>query len=212
MTRLIYVYDTLCGWCFVARPEISKLHAALPPDFEFRTLHAHLFTHDHPFPINDATLAMVKEVGWKVGPEKTGARMSEAYVSLLQTPGLVHESGLSARAAAAADSLDPARAYDFEMALQGAVFEQGADFRDPQVVLTNWTAVGGAPDAMERALADPETEKRQLETARMAHALLARVGARGTPTLILEHQGRLSLLDAFDSDDALTRLRALGLA
>ena len=103
--RIIYVYDTLCGWCKVVRPEIVRLFDAVGYDLPVVVLHRRLFVGVHVPVIDEAILQKVRRVGWKAGPLLTGQQFSEAYIDLIQRADFNHDSHLTALACAAAQRL-----------------------------------------------------------------------------------------------------------
>lgn len=132
--QLFNIFDTLCGWCFVAHNETRKLVDDLPDDIAVQHLHRKLFVGPHEMDINDGMISMVRRVGQEIAPQKTGARISDAHIDFLCRPGTRYNSELTARAFAGAQSLAPHEAYKFGVALQKAVFETGLDFNDPKAI------------------------------------------------------------------------------
>jgi protein-disulfide isomerase-like protein with CxxC motif len=80
--QLFNIFDTLCGWCFVAHNETRKLVDDLPDDIAVQHLHRKLFVGPHEMDINDGMIAMVRRVGQEIAPQKKMARGYRMPISI----------------------------------------------------------------------------------------------------------------------------------
>lgn len=201
--QLFNIFDTLCGWCFVAHNETRKLVDDLPDDIAVQHLHRKLFVGPHEMDINDGMISMVRRVGQEIAPQKTGARISDAHIDFLCRPGTRYNSELTARAFAGAQSLAPHEAYKFGVALQKAVFETGLDFNDPKAMADLFEKVTqGDRAAFLEALQAPETARKAEVTATLARKLMTQVGSNGVPCLILSVDDHLVQIDPYNAKAA----------
>lgn len=198
--RLTHVFDTLCGWCFVAHDEVRKLVLDLPEGIEVRHLHRRLFVGAHEMDITDGMLSMVRRVGQEVGPEKTGARISDAHIDMLSRPGTRYNSDLTARAFAVAETLAPDAAYGFAVAMQKAIFETGVDFNDPQALASVFQEVTGIDaETFLSGLTGKAAAGQAQTTAKAAQQVMAAVASNGVPCLVLSIGHRHVQLDPYDA-------------
>ncbi len=202
--KLHYIQDTLCGWCFVAHGQIATLVANCPKDVTLHLHHRRLFHGGGEMTISPAMLDMVRHVGQKVGPSRTGARIDDAHIAFLKTPGLRYSSDLTARAFAVVQQVVPDQLFEFLTALQKRVFETGLDFSSAEAIAACFADVTGFdPGTLLQELDAPHLEDRAAENAAHSAAMMSRVNSNGVPCLILETNGTFQELDPYDGAKAL---------
>lgn len=210
--RIVYVLDTLCGWCNVARPEVSKLHSILNNRVPFVALHARLFTGANTIVIDSEFLASIRNVGWTIGPRMTGQQFTESYMDMIGREGHVVDSSLTSHGSAAAARLGgETTAFRYAERLQSLVFDEGRDPDDIDTIVTATMQLDCDLSSFRAVLDEPATAARALDDAQLARQLQRAVGASGTPTLLFQSvDGSARLLDPYSSvrslavlDDAL---------
>lgn len=197
--NILYLTDTLCGWCNIARPVINKLVAALPDlrkefgtGIDFEMLHVRLFVDDYVPEVSEAMVERARHVGFKAGPRLTGQQFSEAYIELLQTPGYRHDSHLSSLGFAAVSRLsDNDTAWRYAETLQSRVYDHGEAASDKATLLRAANILLEAHSDtfsladFEAALDASETLALALKTAEQGAAWMEKADVSGAPALLL---------------------------
>jgi len=210
---IIYIFDTLCGWCNVARPEVNKIFEALGGEISLIPMHRRLFTADYIPSIDASFLQKVRRVGWKVGPEMTGQKFSEAYVELITNPNFRHDSLLSSIGCAAAYSLtDSKQAFRYAEHLQSLLFDHGKNPNLEATLIEAADLTGIEKSSFKKSLGQEETFELAISFAVEAESLQRRTRANGVPVLLLDTGNDLVSLDPYHADETLSQVqRSLGL-
>lgn len=191
MPRLLYIYDTYCGWCYGASPVLSALLSqGNSAAIEIRMLHRALFTGANAPALADG----FKHHAWSYDQriaQLTGQPFSEAYrQGVLERETEAINSWMSAVAAAAVREQGPHAEQAVAQALQQARFVEGRPVSDLSPLIDALCAQGIAPDRAHHALFEDESLRRSAKQAQEeAASLMATVGARGVPTLLAETDG-----------------------
>lgn len=198
--ELVYVYDTMCGWCHVAKPRVLEVLTLARQKWQIPStfVHRRLFTGNHVLSVTPAFIKEVRRVGWEVGPQLTGQRFGDDLVQLIQRPEFQYSSHLSSLACAAAEIQDPASYIEFSSALQAAFFEVGIDVTNVNATLAVAARCGYEAERFQSTLTNPATLRRALETASRGEALQREVHSSGVPTLLLVSKTKSMKLDPYD--------------
>jgi putative protein-disulfide isomerase len=197
MTRLIYGFDPLCGWCFGVVPALRQVQQALP-DLSITLALPGLVTGGRvgPYAMMEGYIrgaaARLESV--------TGRAPSPAFFDLITRPGVVGQSGPPCLALAAARAVDPARAVDLAHRVIEAHFIDGADLNDPAIYPPLLKAAGVTvllPD-----LHDPDATDRLWQAEQQW-------GIQSFPTLTIERASgeRVTLPSIYDPERLLACVR-----
>jgi putative protein-disulfide isomerase len=195
MTRLIYGFDPLCGWCFGMVPAMRAVQAALP-DLPVDLALPGLVTGDRvgPYALMEG---YIREASVRL-QAVTGRAPSDAFFATITRDGVIGQSAPPALLLAAARAVDPARAVDLAHRVIEAHFETGADLNDPATYPPLLTASGISMD-----LPDIHADASPLWQAE------AQWGIRSFPTLMLDGpRGRQTLPTAYDPDQVVALVRS----
>jgi putative protein-disulfide isomerase len=141
--KVIYIYDTLCGWCNVARPKVVALKTKIDEHNEkhldnkisFDAIHFNLFEKHHMPKLEGKFLDMVKEVAFEVSPKMDGGKFSQEYIDLLVSGDFIHNSDKSSLACTIMrEKLHFDDYFSYAMELQALLFEQGVAIDDSTVL------------------------------------------------------------------------------
>jgi putative protein-disulfide isomerase len=193
---LDYIYDPLCGWCYGAEPLVTAAAGVAGLELE---LHAGALFPE-PTRLAPDMRRYIQQADRRVG-ELTGQRYGEAYLNgLLLDPTLVLDSRPPIAAMLAAESLDPAKALPMLRGIQHAHWEHGRRVIEREALLEVAAEVGFARDRFAAALDEVDGDAHVAAT----RDLMARIGAAGFPTFVLEIDGRLEPAphQQFSSDPA----------
>ncbi|BFI95950.1 MAG: disulfide reductase DsbM [Rhodanobacter sp.] len=191
VATLHYIHDPLCGWCYAAQPLMGAVQAQLGGRLALRLHGGGLFGEPHRA---DAALAQHIVHSDERIAQLSGQPFGEAYKQgLLADDGTVLYSLPPIAAVLAAESLDAAKAYPMLAAIQNAHYQRGLRVAEPQVLaeLAEETGLDGAAFAQALAYAEGHAVFEHVEASRR---LLDEAGGQGFPTLLLETDGRRTLL------------------
>ena len=206
-TELIYITDTLCGWCNIAKLIVEQLFEKYHEQFPFTLLHRRLFVDDNILVMDDPFLQKVRRIGWPRSPQMTGRTFTEAYFNLIQQEGFQHESHMTALAVAAAASfLDRDGVTRFAGRLMQLVFDDG---RDPNTYsLFEQAAVefGIDADKFEQEFSAETTLEKALADSQLAIEIQSIIGSQGVPALVLRQGNQLTKLAPYNFDQAVANI------
>ena len=183
--QLIYIFDTLCGWCYGATPIIARAKAVFGSEISISLMHGGLFTGEnaHPMPeIRPIALEHDRRIH-----DLTGQPFSKEYHdNIVMNDDVVHDSTPTAIAHHAFKQLQAENLLEFLQAAQQARFVEGQD-------LTGWLAYvpivkqfGISPVQFFNRFYDSSTWVAVREEFDHCRMLLDAVGAEGFPTLLLK--------------------------
>ena len=180
-TRLLYVADPMCSWCFGFAPVLARVRRDLAPHVELHLVLGGL-APDSEEPMPETTRRYVQQA-WREVEARSGARFEWSYWDRCQPR---RSTWPACRAVLAAGAQGEAM---FE-AIQRAYYREARDPSDRAVLVELGAQLGFEAAAFVAAIDAPET--RDLLAAEFE--LRDRLGASGYPSLGLERDGELRLL------------------
>ncbi len=187
---LHYIYDPLCGWCYGAKPLIEAARGILP-------VVAHgggMMTGAHRRPVTAQLRDYVMPHDRRIA-ELTGQPFGEAYFdSLLRDTTAVFDSEPPTTAILAAQQV-AGRGLELLGRLQTAHYVEGRHIADENLLLALAAEIGLDAEAFKAAFIAARGDMTQAHF-KDSRALLARVGAQGFPTLVLEQSGQYQVIDS----------------
>lgn len=183
---LHYIYDPLCGWCYGAKPLVQAAQAVLP-------VIAHgggMMTGANRQKVSSQLRSYVMPHDRRIA-EYSGQAFGEAYFEgLLRDHTAVFDSAPPIAAVLAAEQMG-GRGLELLGRLQSAHYVEGRRIADESVLFELAHGIGLDRQTFERAFRAADTEGH----IRNSRALLAKVGGQGFPTLALEHNDQITLID-----------------
>lgn len=179
--NLYYLFDSLCGWCYGAKPVLSEL-AKHHPIYLTPT---GLFCHSGR--IMDKAFGQYAGENDKRIAKMTGVVFSPLYEQNILGQQTVFDSYHSLLAITATQMIAPARATDVLSALQLARYVDGRDNQDWQVIYDVLHQLGLSE--ISAHLEDAEVKQRLQENIHFGQNLAKRLGLHGVPQLVIEHDG-----------------------
>lgn len=182
-TRITYLFDPLCGWCYGASPALENL--IREPDMDVELAPTGLFAGAGARPM-DAGFA---DYAWSNDQRiarLTGQPFSDAYRhKVLADRSRLFDSGPATLAVIAVAITAPERAFEALKAIQHARYVEGRDITDV-TVLAQVLRTLDMPEIADR-LETPDAAlmaayRSRVETAR---GEMRRLGAEGVPALIV---------------------------
>lgn len=193
-TRLIYLFDPQCGWCYGAAPAVEGLLERAEHDVQL--VPTGLFAGEGAFTMNDGFAAHAWAADQRIA-RLTGQPFSDAYRDgVLGNREWRLDSGPATLALTAVRLTDPAREFAALHALQRARYVEGRNNADSNVVASVLESLG-LTDAARRFRA-PDDELIASNQARIAEgkAWMRRVGANGVPTLVISDEKGARAVDS----------------
>lgn len=186
--ELVYIFDTLCGWCWGFSPVMQKIHRFFEHQLPLTVLSGGMVTGERVGPLGPLAVHILGALervehlsGQSFGPE---------YRRQLAEDTRIHDSTPPALALSLARDLDPDRALDFAHAQQEMIFVGG---RDPGHVETQKDLarlMGFDPKDFVKGLKEP---RRQKAVSDEFH-FVKKLGISGYPTLLLRQGNQWNVL------------------
>ncbi|MCO4758329.1 MAG: hypothetical protein KC477_09910 [Oceanospirillaceae bacterium] len=193
MTKLIYITDPLCGWCWASAPVIATANrTATDLGIPFELLHRALFTGDMVRWMSRSFSDYVTEADQRI-TAASGQRFSDAYRDkLLYKPDLIFDSWPTAIAMQVIKALKPNQEYAFFCQLQRLRFNEGKIITDSSVLTEAAILVGiKAIDFHNAFTYSPSVDDAAKRDQWEAISLQNQVLSQGVPCLLLERDGSL---------------------
>ena len=188
-TRLHYIYDPLCGWCYAVAPLVKAARAVMP-----------IALHGGGMMTGARRQKITPE--WKayVGPndrqitQVTGQRFGAGYLDGLLTDYDAWLDSEPPTAAVLAAERVSGTGLDMLARLYEAHYLEGRRIADGPVLLDLAEEIGLSRAVFSEQLRSLCSEAVHTHFAE-SRDFLARNGGRGFPTFVLEHDGTLQRLD-----------------
>jgi len=186
-SRLYYVHDPMCSWCWAFRPVMAQITEALPTGLSLvRLLGGLAPDSDEPMP---GQLQDYLQATWRTIEQRVpGTRFNFDFWTHCRPRRSTYPA---CRAVIAARQQAVEAESAMILAIQQAYYLRAMNPSDDDTLITLAGEIGLDGGRFARDLNVPAT-RQQLEQ----EILLGRsIGAEGFPSLILEHQGRHQRLD-----------------
>ena len=181
LPELLYIHDSLCGWCYGMSPVINRVQADFAGLLDVSVLCGGMAVGARATPIAEGW-GYIKNALGDV-ERATGVQFGAAFKALAEAGTYVYDSEPPSRAIVAFRQLtqDPARAVAFAHAVQTALFRDGLDLNRPATYSALLEPFGVDEAAFQRQFAAPETAR----ATQQEFAAVARIGVQGFPTAVV---------------------------
>ncbi len=186
---LHYIYDPLCGWCYGAEPLLHAAHSVLPIQLHGGGMMTGANRQSVSPQLRDYVMPHDRRIA-----EYTGQPFGEAYFEgLLRDHDAVFDSAPPITAVLAAEKI-AGSGLELLARLQTAHYVEGRRIADRDVLRDLAESIGLDPQVFNTAFTEI------LGAATQAHIKssrqwLAKIGGQGFPTLALEQDEQLHLID-----------------
>lgn len=188
-TRLIYIFDALCGWCFGFSPVMARVAREYGDRVSIKVVSGGLRLGDQVGPIGQ--VAPYIRWAYKEVEKTCGVQFGEAFIKgPLASGDMVMNSLQPAIALSIINAHKPEHALAFAARLHHMIYVAGKAPEDVASYLPYVREVGYDPVAFSREMQEPEWKAR----AEADFSFAQQVGATGFPTLLLERDGRTQRL------------------
>ena len=194
MTRLIYIADPMCSWCYGFGPQLSALLEREAP-IELRIVMGGLRAYNTR--VMDAAMKKSTREHWQHVHEASGLPFSEA---LFARDDFIYDTEPACRAVVTVRAQASGRALDYFHAVQKAFYAEGRDVTQADVLADCAAELGVPPETFLPAFHSDGMK----EATRQDFALTQRLGVTGFPTVLMEHGDQLHVIaTGFARTDAL---------
>ena len=179
-TRLVYVFDAYCGWCFGFGPALHEFATAHAGQVEIDVVSGGLFVGQHLAPLR--SMPHVAQANERIA-QLTGARFGDGYLRLVEDGTFVMDSGAAAVGFAALRAEAPAGiALDLAAAMQHAFYVDGLSLSDP----ATYQRISRSHHLDDAAVAARLTTTATAATARADFDRSRSLGVSAFPTLLVQ--------------------------
>ncbi len=190
MTKLIYIADPMCSWCYGFGPELTTLLNGIP-DTPLEIVLGGLRAYNPD--LMDEKLKTSLLAHWEHVEEASGLPFSR---DALSHPNFIYDTEPACRAVVAARLLAPHAAFDVFRAIQHGFYAEGLDTTKGDVLAKI------SVDALNKAGIDIElkdflaawSSEDAIAAANKDFLQTQRWGITGFPTLVFENAGELQLV------------------
>lgn len=186
---LHYIYDPLCGWCYGAEPLLHAAHSVLPIQLHGGGMMTGANRQSVSPQLRDYVMPHDRRIA-----EYTGQPFGEAYFEgLLRDHDAVFDSAPPITAVLAAEKI-AGRGLELLARLQTAHYVEGRRIADRDVLLDLAESIGLDPQVFNAAFSEILGADTQAHI-KNSRQWLAKIGGQGFPTLALEQDEQLHLID-----------------
>ena len=181
LPELLYIHDTLCGWCYGMSPVISRVQAEYAGRLYVSVLCGGMAVGARATPIAEGW-GYIKNALGDV-ERASGVEFGAPFKALAEAGAYVYDSEPPSRAIVAFRQLtqDPARTVAFAHAVQAALFRDGQDLNDAATYAPLLAPFEVDAADFRRQWAAPEMAR----ATQQEFAAVARIGVQGFPTAVL---------------------------
>ncbi len=179
-SKIIYVYDALCGWCYGFSKVIHACHENHKNDFDFEVLSGGMMTGERVGSINQ--IAPFIKSAYKTIEETTGIKFGEAYLKHLEEGTMILNSEKPSIALSVFKSILPEQAIPFVHDLQDAIYFDGKDPNENDLYRYLAVNYGIDPDEFEEKLGLEEFK----DEAYYDFALAKQLQVQGYPAVLIQ--------------------------
>ncbi len=187
-TRIIYVFDPLCGWCFGFAPVITDMVDKHEQHFHFEIISGGMITGNREGPIRSMSDYILNAIPRLEAT--TGVSIGQPYVDLVRDGSYHASSVMPSKALVVFKHLSNNYHFRFAHDIQKAMFVQGKSLNQMATYLEILKQYPINPDEFIACMNDDAFHQRTLDEFRQA----ASMGATAYPTLIVKEQNNLNVL------------------
>ena len=207
MTKLIYIADPMCSWCYGFGPELTTLRNGIP-ELHFEVILGGLRAYNKE--LMDEALKTTLLSHWEKVEEATGLPFSKEALS---HKDFIYDTEPACRAVVSARMLAPEIALDVFHAIQHAFYADALDVTKGDVLAKISVAVlnKAGININEQDFLLTWSSEEAITTTNNDFQQTQRWGVTGFPTLVFERAGELYLVSSgFARTEVLVeRLQAL---
>lgn len=189
MSKLIYVMDPICGWCYGNITTTQKLYEKYKDQFDFEILPGGMWTGINARRQSKQMAQYFKKHDPQV-QQTTGTEFGKDYFDFIENESIVLDSEIPSRAIVTVKKLWNSQAIPFAIEVQKARYWHGKDLNQDETYLSICKKSGLNKDEFLNVF---HSEIIKAETQNTF--VLAQKYASSYPTLLIEKDGKLGILE-----------------
>jgi putative protein-disulfide isomerase len=179
-TRLLYVTDPLCLWCYGISSVIEEFYQILPSKLLTETINGGLFPNKQAKICDEAFRDYLKNAAEHV-TKLSGKTFSPLFWKLLSTPNFIYDTEPSAKASITVKKFtDEKTMLEFMHTIQKAFFVEGKNVMQPSVLASLAQPFG----ISEQAFLDFYISEKCLNLTKKDYSEAKQLGVQGFPALL----------------------------
>ncbi len=187
-TKIIYIYDPLCGWCYGFSPVIEKIQKEYKENIDFEIISGGMVVGEREGLIGDFADYILKALPRL--EELTGVKFGEVYLSKLKNKTLFQSSLKPCIALEVFKSFNEDEAIAFASSMQKAQYLDGKDLQDETVYLELIQPYKIDPVEFLKRL---NSEEYKIETIKL-FTMIQEWGITGFPAVIIVKDNEFFLI------------------
>lgn len=179
-TKIYYVMDVMCGWCYGFSDVISKIQEKYKDDYDFNIVPGGMWVGDNVKTMDISLGSYIKGHNSKI-ETMTGKRFGEGFnKNVLEGSNRVLDSLPGSKALVLIQKLKKEVAFSYLKKVQEALFIEGRDTNDINLYTELAESFGISKDLFEKEMLSKELEKETYNTFNSVFSL----GVNSFPTVV----------------------------
>ena len=189
MSKLIYVMDPLCGWCYGNSTNTQKLYEKYKDQIDFEILPAGMWIGTNARKQSKQMAQFIKKHDPQV-QQTTGTEFGKAYFEFIENENIVLDSEVPSRAIVSVKKLWESQSIPFAIEVQKARYWYGKDLNSDETYLSICDTLGLDKVDFLKTFHSETIKKETQETF-----VLAQQYTSSYPTLLGEKQDEIYILE-----------------
>jgi putative protein-disulfide isomerase len=188
-TKIYYVMDTMCGWCYGMSDFITKIQEKYKDVYDFILLPGGMLIGDDVIKVDTSFSDFLKDSNMKV-EKLTGKRFGEVYnENVIEKRSIILDSLPGAKAVVTIQKLKKEVAFNFLKKIQDAFFVYGKDMNKIEVYTEIARSFNISSEEFEREINSEEISRETFNGFDRANSM----GVEVFPTIVAEEMGKTTI-------------------
>jgi|SRR6218665_1034877 len=189
MSKLIYIMDPLCGWCYGNSTNTKKIYDKYKDILDIEVLPAGMWEGDNARVQSKQLVQFIKKHDPQV-QQTTGTAFGKEYFEFIEKEGIVLDSEVPSRAIVTVKKLWPSQTVPFTIEVQKARYLYGKDLNEEETYLSICENLN-----LDKAQFLEAFHSESILNETQQTFALAKQYANSYPTLLGEKDGELYVLE-----------------
>lgn len=188
-TKVYYVMDTMCGWCYGMSDVITKIQEKYKDVYDFILLPGGMLIGDDVIKVDIGFTDFIKDSNKKV-EELTGKKFGEVYnENVLEKKSIILDSLPGSKAVVTIQKLKKEVAFSFLKKIQDAFFVDGKDMNNVEVYTEIARGFNISSEVFEKEFNSEEIRQETFKCFEMANSM----GVEVFPTVVAVELGKATI-------------------
>ena len=189
-TKIYYVMDTMCGWCYGFSDVINQVHEKYKNDLDFTILPAGMWI-DENVKTMDGNLSHFMKTHNVTITKLTGKKFGNEFEkNVLESNGVVLDSLPGAKAVAIMQAVKKEKTFEYLKEIQNAFYVHGKDTNDWQLYENIAYNFGVPKEIFKKEYYSNQNSK----TLSDSFALAEKLGVSTYPSVVAVRDGKVQLI------------------